>query len=163
MYRRSNTFAALFENAEMGKNKCFILDHYIYPKMCFYLFLEKLKYYINWYIILIKEYEANRVKITVGIWRRTLIRIFFLLGVLLHSPFFWLDPLWGPKRRKTMKYGVASNKASIEAMASTAAVVSKNWPVSSFLLANLKFLQTLVTRLFVNLCFCQTYLAFHNC
>ena len=88
MYRRSNTFAALFENAEMGKNKCFILDHYIYPKMCYSLFLEKLKNYINWYIILIKEYEANRVKITVGIWRRTLIRIFFLLGVLLHSPFF---------------------------------------------------------------------------
>ena len=88
MYRRSNTFAALFENAEMGKNKCFILDHYIYPKMCFYLFLEKLKYYINWYIILIKEYEANRVKITVGIWRRTLIRIFFFVGGFTTQSFF---------------------------------------------------------------------------
>ena len=123
MYRRSNTFAALFENAKMGPgNQVPILDHYIYTKMCFYLFLQKLKYYINWYIILIKEYVANRVNITGGIWRRTLIRISFLLGVLLHSPFFWLDPLWGPKRRKTMKYGVASNKASIEAMASTTAV-----------------------------------------
>ena len=47
MYRRSNTFAALFENAEMGENKCFILDHYIYTKMCFYLFLEKLKDHTN--------------------------------------------------------------------------------------------------------------------